>query len=584
MNTIGLLLAVIGFAASSVNVAQAADNPAVHNTATGLEAAVEGGGVLWRMNASSLHHRKAPVRAMDSGLFLSDQGLVLNAAGEVLARIHGAGVAHGPGPVLDSDCPHWIDLAEITPPPSGFSDGHAPLLMDSQGNAWVINTHIESGDYSLQVCQSDGHTGDWFPMQTISSSTRYVSQPEGAIDADDNITIVFRDINSGYHLYAIRYEPGNGWGALKKIHSSSVFFQAIEVASDEDGNIVVIFDPDLGSNTVWSIAYDASTDTWGSAAQISTSGYGTLLPSLAQNPSGDSMYVVYLVRSGGEAGLYAHKWDSESMTWGHAERLPGTDHALYEFAGPASRYPITVGEDGEASVLWQHIEEVNPDDYEFGVFVNRTVGGAWQPAQELLAPGVYDTDIANFAYIDSNDADVMAVCTRYESGANRFWAFRHSDGLGWWMPENPYTSTLNISTRVRGCFYQGARAMATLYGVQHGVNELTSLRYTGAGWLSDLLDIPGSYIAYYQDPIADAGEELLVFEAESGGNQGIKATWLRNLTGDVNCDGMVDIDDLFEVLANWGPCPHVPETCPADILGDGEVDINDVFDVLSNWS
>ena len=51
-------------------------------------------------------------------------------------------------------------------------------------------THITGGDYELQVRQSDGHTGAWFPMQTISDTTNYVSQPEGAIDADDNITIV----------------------------------------------------------------------------------------------------------------------------------------------------------------------------------------------------------------------------------------------------------------------------------------------------------------------------------------------------------------------------------------------------------
>ena len=57
------------------------------------------------------------------------------------------------------------------------------------------------------------------------------------------------------------------------------------------------------------------------------------------------------------------------------------------------------------------------------------------------------------------------------------------------------------------------------------------------------------------------------------------AVWKGCKKGDVNCDGVVDIDDVFEVLANWGEC----EDCPADVNGDGVVDIDDLFEVLANW-
>ncbi|UCD76838.1 MAG: VCBS repeat-containing protein [Phycisphaerales bacterium] len=55
------------------------------------------------------------------------------------------------------------------------------------------------------------------------------------------------------------------------------------------------------------------------------------------------------------------------------------------------------------------------------------------------------------------------------------------------------------------------------------------------------------------------------------------------LYADVNDDGVVDIDDLFAVLAQWGDCDD-PEDCPADINGDGTVDIDDIFEVLANWT
>jgi hypothetical protein len=48
---------------------------------------------------------------------------------------------------------------------------------------------------------------------------------------------------------------------------------------------------------------------------------------------------------------------------------------------------------------------------------------------------------------------------------------------------------------------------------------------------------------------------------------------------DVNGDRSVDVLDLLEVLANWGPCPG----CPADVNGDTVVDVLDLLEVLANW-
>ncbi|UCD74201.1 MAG: hypothetical protein JSV91_10470, partial [Phycisphaerales bacterium] len=55
---------------------------------------------------------------------------------------------------------------------------------------------------------------------------------------------------------------------------------------------------------------------------------------------------------------------------------------------------------------------------------------------------------------------------------------------------------------------------------------------------------------------------------------------LGALYGDVNGDGVVDIDDVFAVLAAWGSC----DDCPEDLNGDGVVDIDDLFEVLANWT
>ena len=55
-------------------------------------------------------------------------------------------------------------------------------------------------------------------------------------------------------------------------------------------------------------------------------------------------------------------------------------------------------------------------------------------------------------------------------------------------------------------------------------------------------------------------------------------------SADVNGDGLVDINDLFEVIEAWGCCPFPPQACPADINGDVLVDFDDLVLVLANWS
>ncbi|UCD74871.1 MAG: hypothetical protein JSV91_13925 [Phycisphaerales bacterium] len=88
----------------------------------------------------------------------------------------------------------------------------------------------------------------------------------------------------------------------------------------------------------------------------------------------------------------------------------------------------------------------------------------------------------------------------------------------------------------------------------------------------------GNYLTIYDNnkiaTICSGGESNNIWLIEG----------LLGVYGDVNGDGIVDIDDVFDILAQWGPCPRPPDDCPADVDGSGEVDIDDLFEVLANWS
>jgi hypothetical protein len=49
--------------------------------------------------------------------------------------------------------------------------------------------------------------------------------------------------------------------------------------------------------------------------------------------------------------------------------------------------------------------------------------------------------------------------------------------------------------------------------------------------------------------------------------------------GDVNGDGLVNVNDLLAVISAWGPCP----CCAADVTYDGLVNVNDLLLVISTW-
>jgi len=54
--------------------------------------------------------------------------------------------------------------------------------------------------------------------------------------------------------------------------------------------------------------------------------------------------------------------------------------------------------------------------------------------------------------------------------------------------------------------------------------------------------------------------------------------------GDVNGDGVVNVDDLLAVISAWGPCPAPPASCPADLDNSGAVSVDDLLLVINHWS
>ncbi len=51
--------------------------------------------------------------------------------------------------------------------------------------------------------------------------------------------------------------------------------------------------------------------------------------------------------------------------------------------------------------------------------------------------------------------------------------------------------------------------------------------------------------------------------------------------GDANGDGVVNIQDILVIIADWGTCT---ENCAGDVNADGSVNILDILLVIANWT
>jgi agmatine/peptidylarginine deiminase len=109
----------------------------------------------------------------------------------------------------------------------------------------------------------------------------------------------------------------------------------------------------------------------------------------------------------------------------------------------------------------------------------------------------------------------------------------------------------------------------------------------GSSWqaVASGLDNAGIYIWVVPD-IATHDGKLRVTAVDGSGNTGSDAgdgLFIINgtqIAGDVNGDGLVNVEDILQVMGNWGACGL---SCPEDLDGDGTVGVTDLLIVVANW-
>jgi len=94
---------------------------------------------------------------------------------------------------------------------------------------------------------------------------------------------------------------------------------------------------------------------------------------------------------------------------------------------------------------------------------------------------------------------------------------------------------------------------------------------------------PNAWTNFFgRDVALDNGRAIIGAIGEDQQSGGAYMFNINTSAGDLDCDGLVGVSDLLQLLSAWGQCADAND-CPADLDANGEVDTNDLLILLGEW-
>ena len=198
--------------------------------------------------------------------------------------------------------------------------------------------------------------------------------------------------------------------------------------------------------------------------------------------------------------------------------------------------------------------------YELPGWTVEGVAGSWNPNFIAFAAG-------------APESENIAWAIGYRASASSM-----AQSLGVWKENTRYLLSVQVGNR-GDLTFAGYVIELLIDDVVVAEDRNSMLIPTGA-----FIDVELEYDARQCDDL-DGGEFAIRLSAANDSGQvafddvRLVEAELPACDADLDCDGMVGLEDVIAMAMAWGPC----DDCLADLDGNGVVDVNDIFALLTSW-
>jgi WD40 repeat protein len=507
--------------------------------------------------------------------------------------------ASGPGGLLNVDMRFHARSAEFIAASNSLPNG-ACLYHDCNGNG------IDDAD-DVATAASIDFNGNGIPDECEDCNGNDVLDPEeiaqGAPDVDGNGLLDACEADCNSNTLPDKWET-----STKLATDENGNWIPDECDPDCDGNGVADFKDieddthtDIDRNSVPDVCQDCNANgladwddmdrqffPWVSRnSGVAECHHASFIPTQIVNDL--SMFTVANLEFGPDGSLYVAAFNSNRVV-----RVNPTDGTFADFvpSGPTGVFQpngLTFGPDGHlyvssygTSSIWRYDGKTGKL---VGAFVPSGSGGLLQPYDLLFHPN------GNLLVVSSNNHAVFQFDGKTGAPLGAFGDANHRTlnaprSLALLPNGNLVVTNINGPTVLFdsvGEYLGPLGTSAQTWGMTVGPNGNV---FTVGGMIREFDGQTGTLIS--SSPVQGMSGGGIAFRpaspADRNGNNVLdvcETPCIADISDPQN--GVVDVDDLLEVINNWGDCSSPPALCIADISKDGTVDVDDLLIVINRW-